>query len=114
MNASRKRLKASLVPGVRKFGPISLGSKLGEFQLFSDFFSDLADFWDLDNFWLFDLSVFDFICSDLSPPSMSLTSFMVSNMVSSFSLVASTYDDIVVFNINMSGAANLLNPWINC
>ena len=54
MNASCKRLKASLAPGVRKLGPASLALKLGEFPLF-DGFLDLAEFSpfefpDLDDF----------------------------------------------------------------
>ena len=53
MNVSCKQLKASLVPEVKKLGSVFLALKLGEFLLFDDFFLDLADFQNLDNFLLF-------------------------------------------------------------
>ena len=46
MNASRKRLKVFLAPGVKKLGPAFIAPKLGEFPFFDKFFLDLADFWD--------------------------------------------------------------------
>ena len=49
MNANRKRLKACLVPGVKKLGLASVVPKLGEFPFGDKFFSNLVDFWDLDN-----------------------------------------------------------------
>ena len=54
MKASRKWLKAVLASGVRNFGPTFIASKIVEFPLFEDFFSDLAKFRDLDVFLLFD------------------------------------------------------------
>ena len=57
MKAKRKRLKDNLALGVRKLGPVSVASKLGEFPLFDSFFGfspldflGLDDFWDLANF----------------------------------------------------------------
>ena len=70
VNVNCKGLKADLALGVSKLGPAFLASKLGEFSLF-DGFLNIADFLpskfpDLDNFWLFDLSVFGFTRFDLS------------------------------------------------
>ena len=130
VNASRKRLKASLAPGIRKLGPISLALKLGEFPLFGSFFDfspldfpDLDDFRDLADFWPFDFP--DFLaCSTPSPPNPStspspsflpeaglLSSFLLeADLLPSFLLGAGS---LVVFNIEMSGAAILLKPWMN-
>ena len=54
MKANCKWLKAILMLEVKKLGPFFLMSKLGKFSLFDNFFPDLADFWDLDNFLVFD------------------------------------------------------------
>ena len=59
MKASYKLLKAALALRVRKLGPFSLISKLDEFPLFDNFFSDLANFWNLDNFSSFKFSDLD-------------------------------------------------------
>ena len=124
VNASRKRLKADLASGVRKLGPASVAPKLGEFPLFDEFFPNLADFRDLDVFWPFDFP--DFLaCSTPSPPNPStspspsflpeaglLSSFLLeADLLPSFLLGAGS---LVVFNIEVSGAAILLKPWINC
>ena len=114
------RLKAVLASGIKNFGPSSVASKLVEFPLFDDFFPNLAkfrdlnvfslfnfpnlnNFWDLDNFPVFDDFPYFSINSSLpSTPSTSLGA--------SISLATSTYDDIVVFSIDVSGAAILLKP----
>ena len=131
MNASRKRLKASLVPGVKKLSPVSLLLKLGKFPVFGGFFDFLPlDFPDLDNFWdLADFLPFDFpdflACSTPSPPIPSTSpspSFLPeAGLLSSFLLEADLLPSfllgaglLVVFNIEVSGAAILLKPWINC
>ena len=122
VKASRKRLNVSLAPGVRKLGPAFLASKLGEFPLF-DSFLDLADFLpsklpDLDDFWLSDLPVFGSTCFDPSlnplpsPPTLP-NSLAASTLAPSTPLAARTYDDMVVFSIDMSGAAILLKPLMN-
>ena len=123
MNASRKRLKGDLASGVRKLGPDSLASKLGKFPLFDEIFLDLDNFWDLADFWPFDFP--DFLaCSTPSPPNPStspspsflpeaglLSSFLLeADLLPSFLLGAGS---LVVFNIEVSGAAILLKPWIN-
>ena len=130
MNASRKRLKASLAPGVRKLGPVSLASKLGKFPLFGGFFDFspldfpyLDNFRDLAKFWLLEFP--DFLaCSTPSPPNPStsslpsflpeaglLSSFLLeADLLPSFLLEAGSF---VVFNIEVSGAAILLKPWMN-
>ena len=122
MKANRKRLKADLASGVRKLGPASLASKLGEFPLF-DGFLDLADFLpsefpDLDNFWLSDLLVFGSTRFDLSlnpspPPPTLPTLLAASTLAPSTLFAASTCDDMVVFSIDVSGAAILLKLLIN-
>ena len=117
MKASRKWLKAALASGVRKFGPAFLASKLDKFLLF-DGFLDLANFLpfefpDLDNFP-------DFLASSPSPnPSTSLSpsfipeigllsSFLLeTDLLPSFLLGAGS---LVIFNIEVSGAAILLKP----
>ena len=108
MKANRKRLKAALALRVRKLGSLSLALKLGEFPLFDDFL-DLANFWDLDNFWTFDaFLVFDnflHFSIDSLPPLMPPTSLTASTL-----LAASTYNNTVVFSIDVSGAAILLKP----
>ena len=119
MNTSRKRLKADLVSGVRKLGLDSVAPKLSEFPLFDKFFSDLADFRDLDIFWSFDFP--DFLTCSTPPPNPSTSpspSFLLeagllllflleANLLPSFLLGAGL---LVVFNIEVSGAAILLKP----
>ena len=105
MKASCKRLKATLALAVRKLEPAFVTSKLGEFPLF-DGFLDLADFLpfdflDLDNFPVFDN--FPHFSIDSPPHSTAPTSLAIST-----SLAASTCDNTVVFNIDVSGAAILL------
>ena len=117
MKASRKRLKAVLALGVKKFGPASVASKLGEFLFFDEFldladfllfdFPDLDNFLDLDNFPVFDNFLYFLINSP--PLSMPPTSSAIS-----ISLAASTYNDTVVFSIDVSSVAILLKPWMNC
>ena len=52
MKTNYKWLKADLVLGVKKLGPLFLASKLGKFPLFDSFFDFLPlDFLDLNNFW---------------------------------------------------------------
>ena len=103
MKTSRKRLKAALALGVRKFGPLSLASKLGEFPLFDKFFFDLADFWDLDNFWPFNFP--DFLIISTPPTLLPL----LPSPTSSLSEIDFS-DGAVVFSIKVSGAAILLKP----
>ena len=123
MNASRKRLKADLASGVRKLGPASVAPKLGEFPLFDEFFPDLADFRDLDVFWPFDFP--DFLaCSTppLNPSTSPSPSFLPeAGLLLSFLLEGDllpffwlTAGSLIVFNIEVSGAAILLKSWINC
>ena len=54
-----KQLKAVLALKIRKLSLFFLASKLGEFLLFDNFFPNLANFQDLDNF-----SPFEFLDSD--------------------------------------------------
>ena len=118
MKTNHKWLKAALALGVRKLGLFFLASKLSKFLLFDDFFPNLADFRNLDNFLPFefpDLDNFlvfnnfpDFLYGSL-PPSMLLTSLAASILVINTSLIASTYDDIINFSIDISSTAILLN-----
>ena len=122
MKVNRKRLKADLASRVRKLGPASLASKLGEFPLF-DGFLDLADFLsseflDLDNFWLSDHLVFGSTRFDPSldpslPPSILPISLAASTLAPSTLLAESTCDDMVVFSIDVSGASILPKPLMN-
>ena len=127
MKANRKRLKADLALGVRKFGPVSLASKLGEFPLFGGFFDfspldfpDLDNFWDLADFWPFDF--LDFLaCSTPSPSNPSISSsplfLLKAGLLLSFLLEADLLPSflleaglLVVFNIEVSGVTILLKP----
>ena len=113
MKVNYKQLKAALALEIRKLGPTSLVSKLGEFPLF-DSFLDLANFLpfefpNLDNFRLFDnFPIFNNFLSfsiDLLPPSILPTS-LAANTLSA----TSTYDNTVVFSIDVSSVAILLKP----
>ena len=101
MKANHKRLKAILASKVKKLSPFFLVLKLGKFSFFDDFFFDLADFWNLDNFQIFDNFLYF---------SINLSSFLTlstSLIISTLSAI-NTYDNIVVFNIDINGAAILL------
>ena len=113
VKASHNRLKAALALRVRKLGPTFLALKLGEFPLF-DGFLDLAkflsfEFPNLNNFRSLD-DFPDFLASSLPlSPTLNL-------MTSSSPLPTSgpdTSGDLVVFNIEVSRAAILLElGWI--
>ena len=113
MKAKRKWSKVTLASGVRKLSPFFLMSKLDKFPLFDNFFLDLAYFWDLDNFLIFDnfwdldnFLVFDnfpLFLIDSSPPSTPPTS-LAANTLSAIS----TYNNTVIFSINISDAAILM------
>ena len=102
MKASRKQLKAFLAPRVRKLGLASVALKLVEFPLFGKLFPNLADFWDLDKFWLFDFLDFLINLPPTSNPTTSPLPFPTSGSNKS--------SDPVVFSIEVSGAVILLKP----
>ena len=126
MMASHKQLKAILALEVRKkLGSASVTPKLGEFPLFDEFFLNLADFWDLNNFLPFDFP--DFLAYfTLSPPTPNLSTlpllsfFLEAGLLLSFLLKADLLllflletdllGNLVVFNIEMSRATILLKP----
>ena len=122
MNASRKRLKAFLVPKVRKLGLLLLASKLSKFPLFNNFFFDLANFQDLNNFCLFDFSDFlVYFTLSLSNPILLLRLFLIeTNLLLSllletsllllFLLGAGLSNNIVIFKIMVNEAAILPKP----
>ena len=112
VKANYKRLKTDLASGVRKLGPNSVVPKLDKFPLFDEFFLDFNDFWDLDVFLVFGSTHFD-PSFDLSPPPTPLTSLAASILALSTLLAASTYDDMIVFSIDVSGTAILLKPLMN-
>ena len=91
--------------------------KLGEFPLFDGFFDfslfDLGNFWDLANFWFFDLPIFGFTYFNLSPFQMPPISLAASTLVPSTLLAAKTCDDMVVFSIEVSDTAILLKLLMN-
>ena len=122
MKANCKRLKADLALGVRKLGPVFLVLKLGEFLLFDGFldlanflpfkFPDLDNFRDLANFSGFGSIRFNSLFNS-SPPPTSPTSLAASILAPSTSLVAITYNNLVVFSIDVSGTAILLKLLMN-
>ena len=87
---------------VKKLSPTSLIANLSKFLLFDGFL-------DLNNFRLSNFLVFGFTGFDLSSPSILLISLMANTLALSTSLAVSTCNDIVIFSIDMSGAAILLN-----
>ena len=120
VKANYKRLKAVLALRVKKLGLLCVALKLGKFSLFDNFFLHLADFWDLNNFsplefldldkfWPFDVFLvfnnFPYFSIDLSP-----SSILPNLSVISISLATSTYNNTVVFSIDVSGVAILLKP----
>ena len=129
MKANRKQLKAVLVLGVRNFGPTFVALKLVEFPLFNNFFLDLAKFWDLDIFLLFDFPNFlaystpfppipnllTSLLSSFLPKAGLLLSFLLkADLLPLFLLGASLSGNLIVFSIEVSTIAILLKPWINC
>ena len=138
IKASRKWLKASLAPGVRKLGLASVTLKLGKFPLFDGFFGflplDFDNFQDLANF--FDFS--DFLtCFIPSPPNLSIlplpsffsetsllplflleagllpSFFLEAGLLPLFFLRAGSLGYPIIFNIEVSEAAILLKHWMN-
>ena len=120
MKVNYKQLKVVLVLKIKKFGPFFLMSKLDKFLFFDSFFPNLANFWNLDDFLLFkffnlnNFRLFDnFLIFDnflyflinslplLIPPILLMANIL---------LLISTYNDIVVFNIDISGTAILPKP----
>ena len=96
MKANCKRLKVVLVLEVKKLSPFFLMSKLGKFLLF-------VNFWDLDNFPVFDnFPHFSINLSQLSTPPTLLAASTLS--------MTNIYDDIIVYSIDVIDAAILLKP----
>ena len=110
MNASRKQLKIFLVSEFKKLRLVFLASKLDEFSHFDNFFLNLANFWDLDNFWVFDFWAFNF--SDFLAYSILLLLIPISLSLSpTFSLSkADLLDSTVVFSNKVSRTTFLLKP----
>ena len=104
VRANYKQLKAALALRVKKLGSLFLMSKLGEFPLFNGFL-DLANFCNLDIFWHFDLPNFLIIFTLLT---------LLSRSPSPISTKINLSSGAAVFSIEVSRAAILLNPWINC
>ena len=105
IKANCKQLKATLVLGVKKLRPAFLASKFGEFPFFNGFL-DLANFLpfaflNLDNFRPF--NNFPHFSINLSPLLMPPISLGVSILSAT-----STYNNTVIFSIDISCAAILL------
>ena len=140
MKANHKRLKVVLVSGVRNFGLAPVASKLIKFLFFDNFFPDLAKFWDLDVFSLFDFPDLDnfldldnfpaflacyrlflLILNLLTSPlllflpkaSLLLLFLLEADLLPLFLLKVGLSDNLIVFSIKVSRAAILLKPWIN-
>ena len=114
VKTSRKRLKVSLVPEIKKLGPVSVAPKLDEFPLFGGFFDfspldfpDLDNFWDLTKFWIFDFP--DFLASSSPLPPL-LTPNITTLLLLFPTLGLDTSGDLVIFSIEVNRAAILLKP----
>ena len=115
VKANYKWLKAVLAYRVRNFNLASILPKLGKLPLFDNFFLDLADFQDLDNFSLFKFPNLDkfwlfnflnFLAIFLSRP----ISNLLTSLPPTFSHSKNNFSsNIVIFSIKVSGAVILLN-----
>ena len=93
--------------------PFSLALKLDKFLFFKDFFPNLADFWDFDNFPIFNnfwdldnflvFNNFPYFSMNLLPSSMPPILLAASTLTAT-----STYNNTVVFSIDISDVAILL------
>lgn len=95
---------------VWKFDLAFLISKLDKFPHFDNLLNLvnflLFDFWDLKNFLIFDyFLIFGFIDFSIN---LLLSSILLILLVQSTSLERNTCDDTIVFNINVSDTAILL------
>ena len=121
MKINCKQLKAVLALGVRNLGLLFLVLKLGKFSFFDNFFLDLANYQDLenfspfklDNFWPFDIfpifNNFSYFSINLLPPLIP-PNLLVANTL----LATSTYNNTVMFSIDINNVVILLKPWIIC
>ena len=109
IKASHKRLKVVLASKVRNFGSAFIAPKLDEFSFFDNFFLDLADFRNLDNFLPFEF--LDFLVISLLPLTLNLSTLLSPTFSCSGVNFSS---NIVVFSIEVSGATILLKLWMNC
>ena len=121
--------------GVKYFDIASKIPKLVEFPLFNNFFPNLAKFWDLNIFLLFnflDLNKFpDFLACFIPFPltsnlliSLLLLFFLEAGLLSLFLLKADLLpsflwkaglsNDLIVLSIEVNRAAISLKHWINC
>ena len=129
MKASYKRLKAVLASKIKNFGLSFVVLELVEFPLFDNFFPDLAKFRDLDIFSLFyfpNLNNFsNFLAYStlflltLNPSTSLLPLFfseavllllflLEADLLLLFLLGAGLSSDLVIFSIEVNGAAILL------
>ena len=118
IKANYKQLKTILILGIRKLSLFFLALKLGEFSLFDNFFLDLANFWDLDNFSLFKFPNLDnFRFSENFPIlniflhfPINLSSFLMLSILlaANILLAKSIYNDTIVFSIDVNSMAILL------
>ena len=112
-NINYKKLKVVLILEMKKLNLVFLILNLDKFPFFDNFFPNLANFWDLNNFLLFEFfnldnfSNFGFI-NFLINLSLFLTlSFL---LVANILLIINIYNNIIIFSININHATILLNP----
>ena len=131
VKASHKWLNAFLVSGIKNFGLVSIVSKLVKFLFFDNFFFDLVKFRDLDIFLLFDFSNLDNFSNFLmysipfsiilNSSTSLLPSFLLETHLLSLFILETDFlllflletdlsSDLIVLNIEVSGAAILLKP----
>ena len=119
VKANYKQLKAVLVLRVRNFGLTSIALKLVRFLLFDNFFPDLADFRNLDNFlsfkfpdlnkfWFFNFHDFLIIFLLLLIPNLLTLLFLTSSR-----LEVNFFNNIIIFSIKINRPAILLKLQIN-
>ena len=95
---------------IRNFGLASIVLKLSKFPLFNNFFHDIVDFWDLDNFlpfkfldldkfWLFNF--FNFLAIFSLPL---IPNLLTSSLPTPNHLRIDLFNSTIVFNIKISRA----------
>ena len=114
VNINHKWLKAVLILRVKKLGSFFLVSNLDKFLLFDNFFPDLADFQNLNNFLTFKFPNLDYflVFNNFLYFLVNLLLSLISPILlaANISSTISTYDDKIVFSINISSTALLLKP----
>ena len=98
---------------IKKLDLFFLASKLDKFLLFNNFFFNLANFWNLTNFlsfYFFNLDnflIFSFINFLINLLLLLISPIL---LIINFLLAINTYNNRIIFNININNTVILLKP----